>query len=791
MNFSKAGNVREAVDSMRTNEEQLRSENRARINDVFNGVQPWTETEAQEDNADSNVNFLEAATIAHRARSTWNNAFLKPGKFFSVTLNSGPAHKRAEWSTVISTRLSRIMKRSRRYVEVIRATGAQVVLHGPGPVWWDKQGYWLPKEVGIEDLLLPSATKVNLENLPHFAIFQQFTAGELYRMTNKKHRDSAWNMKAVNAELKRIAGEFAKSYASEVELSNPEKLSEFYRSNGGVFDSDRVPTIDVWTFFHQNDDEKDERWYKKMILASPAHGDTDFLYNSSMPYGDELSQILHIQFGDGANVAPFLYHSVRSLGQLLYATCHIQNRLRNRFMDAIFEAMLMYFRNVGEGDRAKIEKVDLHHLGLIPEGLSLVPQSERWQVNENLVVAGLSQNRQLMAENASAFVQDVDSGTEKELTATEVMARLNSANALVASLLSQAYTYQHFQYEEICRRFCDPKSTDPDVKEFREECVRARVPEKYLNVKCWDIQVERVMGGGNKTLEIAQAKSLMEVRSILDPPSQRIVLRNYVLAITDDSGLAMTLVPEEPERDNPATAKAQWNIGAIMHGVSAELPQHVERISYTETLIKGLQELIQQSGAIQQQGGELPDGKTIVGMVKLYAHIVENMQILAQNEAEQQRVRQYGDLLKDAMNQVKQFANQLAEKQQQQSEAQSEMVKMQVLMAQAKVKSMIAVNEAKLKAMLQTAEFKSDERRKNMEVQADMQRKGMETMSDVQALMASTTAEIEALDAKTAAEITSLDRKTTAVIDAKEKATDAQIAASRKAAAAKPDSTEQ
>ena len=250
------GTCAKRLTSMRGQEETVRSENRARINDLANGSPPLTEEEADQENADTNVNFLEFATIAHRARSTWNNAFLKPGSFFTVTLNAGPTWRRDGWGHIITAAIKRVMKASRRYVEVIRATGAQVVLHGIGPVWWPKNGFWLPEEIGIEDLLMPSATRVNLENLPHFAIYQQFTAGQLYRMTHREHVDEGWNMKLVNGELKRIASEFAKVSGSDVELSNPEKLAEFYKANGGVFDSDKVPTINVWTFFHQNDDDK-------------------------------------------------------------------------------------------------------------------------------------------------------------------------------------------------------------------------------------------------------------------------------------------------------------------------------------------------------------------------------------------------------------------------------------------------------------------------------------------------------------------------------------------------------
>lgn len=742
---------------MRSQDELFRSANRARINDIANGSPPLTELEAAENNANTNVNFLEFTSLVHKARSTWNNALLKPGNFFKVSLDCGPIHKRSAYGNKITANINRPMKRSRRYTETIRGTGASVVLHGPGPVWWPKPQHWTPEEIGIEDLLVPDNTRVNLENLSHFAIYHQFTPGQLFRMTHGKRVDPGWNMKAVRAELRRVTSELAISTQSNQGLMNPEKLAEYYKANGGIYDSDRVPTIDCWAFFHQNDDEEDGRWYKKIIMDAPAVTSGEFLYNPKRPFASNLSQILHIQFGDGANVSPFRYHSVRSLGFLLYAVCHLQNRLRCRFMDAIFEATLMYFRNVSEGDRARLEKVDLTHMGIIPEGLTMVPRADRWEINENLVVAGLSQNRQLMSENASAFVQDVDNGTAKELTATEVMARLNSANALVSSLLSMAYTYQEFQYREIARRFCIKDSPDPDVKRFREDCIKDGVPIEYLNSEYWIIEVERVMGGGNKTLEIAQAKSLMEIKPQLDPPAQRDVLRSYVLAITDDADMAFRLVPETTSRDNPSAHDAEVAMGSILAGAPVRVRKSIDQISYVEAFLSSMLAVTEDIKHLQGAGEE-PTGQNVIGMTNAYRHVMGHVMIIAQDPAERQRVKSYNDVLGNIMNQVKawgQLADQAREKEAQ-AQNQESQAKAQATMLQAQVKAAVMKETAALKAQIKQLEFQADQQRKNAKAAQELQ---------VGALKAA--ADIEATDAKTAATVRA--KKQTAAATAKSK----------------------
>ena len=282
----------------------------------------------------------------------------------------------------------------------------------------------------------------------------------------------------------------------------------------------------------------------------------------------------------------------------------------------------------------------------------------------------------------------------------------------------------------------------------------------------------------------------MEIKQQLDPPAQRIVLRHYVLAITDNADFAFRLVPDDEKRDNPARQKAEWALGTLMHGINVETPQSIDRITYIETLIKGLIEVVQQTAALEQQAGEIPTGKSIAGMIAVHSEIVENLQVLAQDDAEKERVRQYGDVLKDAMNKVKQFAQHLEEHQKAIAKDQGEMAKTQLLAMQAQVKNQIAVSQAKLKAVLEQAKFNADEQRKNLELSASLQREGVATVADIQSLTTTTRANVEALDARTTAEIEALDRKTTAGIDALKRTTEAKAEAARKSAQNKPDKDE-
>ena len=717
MKFKDAASVEEVVFLMKE-ADKPRSQNRANINRLFNGDPPFTEQEAIDNSIQTNVNFLEGTKIAHDARRQFNNAFLKPGNYFSITVEEGPVHKKSEWGRIITRQINRCMKRSLPYVESNRSVFANVVLHGPGPVNWEDKHKWCPTPLAIPDLLVPSNTRMSFDNLNHFAIFREWTPGKLYRMTHGPKVDPGWNMALVSKTLKKIAEE--KTRTVPLNIDTPEKLAEQFKANLGYYESDAVPTIDCWDFYFRDDDDAGEKWNRRIVLdiASEGHGKKEFLYQTKRPYATGLSQMLHVQYGDGANVAPFLYHSVRSLGFMLYAVCDLQNRLRCRFNDSVFEQMLWYFRVNSPEDRDRLQKIDLHHMGIIPEGMQFVTAQERFVVKADLVTLAMQQNRQNMGENSASFVQDVNDGTNRPMTATETMARVNSGNALVSAMLTLAYNYETFKYLEIARRFCLKNSSDKDVQKFQEACLRQGVPQKVLNVDLWNIEPERVLGAGNKMLEVAQADKLMAVRNLLDPDASREVLHIYVEANTDDPQMAARLVPIKKQQVSDATHDAELSFATLMQGIKMQPKTGLNHIDFVEALLGALTQAVQKVEARKQRGGMITEDE-LIGFQTVATAIQQHIDFIAQDDNEKQRVKAYTDALAQIGNLIKASAQQLEESmadaaQQNGGPSPEAMAKLQESQLLAQNKARIKEGEARQKMAHKDAQFKADLARKEM-----------------------------------------------------------------------------
>lgn len=677
-----------------------RAVNRTRINDLFNGVAPYTPDEVTSNGIAINVNFLEGTKLAHDARRQYYSAFLKPGRFFSATTDYGPKHKRQDYSAIVSREINKIMKRSPNYFETFRSKFALAVLHGIAPAAWDDRDCWCPDALGVEDVFIPSNTRLTMKNLPFFAIYRSYTAHQLSKLIHGPKVDPGWNVPLAEDAIKWVDQEAQTLMGTTwPEVWSPEKMAERIKSDGGLYASDAVPTIDCYDFYFWNDDENDAGWNRRMVIdangtpgvggavrmmprtnskgeAMPGKG--DFLYNpEGRKYGEKLSEMISFQFADLSAVAPFRYHSVRSLGYLLYSVCHLQNRLRCKFNEAVFEGLLMYMRVKSLDDAERALKIELISRGIIDETVQFLPPSERWQVDKDLALQGLLQNSNIIQENASSFRQSQDYSDPGNVrkTAFQVGAELNTTTALISAGLLQSYKYQTFEYMEIFRRFCKPNSRDPDVREFRNNCLKAKVPEKILNPESWEIQSEQVLGAGNKTLEMSIATQLLQMRNLYDPEPQRKILRDVTLAITDDPARANDLVPEAPIPSH-ATEDAQRSAAVLLASLPMVFKSGVAHDEYAGALLQAMQVEIQK---IQQMQGSMATADQISGLQSLAGEdtngnpipnvqngIRQHLDKLAEDPQEAQKVKQMGDYLGKLLNEVKGYQQRLMEQMQSQ-----------------------------------------------------------------------------------------------------------------------------
>lgn len=763
MNFKNAQLVETTVWNMRL-ADLSRAQNRAAIDRLFNGFPPLTEAERIDSGAHTNVNFLDAPKIAADARRTYSQAFLKGANLFNVTLDGAPPQYGATWGRAITRSINRILKKSKTYFEVLRSQFAQVVMHGIGPVWWPDQDRWCPRAIGVGDIMIPSGTLLTMENAVYFAVFRQWTALDLKRAISGSNVDPGWNKAQVEKCIEWVDVQIKNGmYASQFinDWMHPERVEQRWVEDGAFYGTDAVPTVDAWDFYWKCDDDDSVGWRRGIILDTSVgaasgqsqpqmpdrttigqeHG--NWLYYREGVYADTMDQIVHFQFGDAAAVGPFRYHTVRSLGWLLYSVCHLQNRLRCKLNDHTFENLLQYFRASNPEDHERILKVDLHNYGIVPEGISFVTPQERWQVNAPLVELGMSLNRQSMNEAAAQYREGREGGAAVEKTATQVIAEVNSANALVSGMLLQAYQYASYQYREIARRFTKKNSSDPDVRAWRAEILKSGVPEEWIDCERWNVEPEQVMGAGNKILQVAMADKLMGARNLYSPQAQTDILRLYTEVNADDPELARQLVPLDAEVNSPTAHDADQSAASLLAGINVRSRPGENAIEIAEAWLSAMAQRIQ---VVQVAG---PDAEDLLGLQNLGNHIAQKIQVVASDPNEKPRVKQYTEDLRALMQVVQELATLVPGQQPPPNDAEA---KVEAMRIQAAAKARISEATAAQKLQHKDDAFRLKLIQQQESHEADLQRRLQEDAVSMASADLKTAAELRREGVKSASE---------------------------------------
>lgn len=763
MNFTTASAIETVTWAMRLSD-YPRSQNRALINSLANGAPPYNDDEAERNRKVINVNDLTLTRILHDARTQIYRAFNTSTQFFRAITDGGAIDKRMERNAIVTNRVNRIMRRSNRYYECQRSKFANVVLHGIGPSNWQDQDHWCPLDLEISDVLIPGDTRITMEGLPFFAVWRGYTATELRRLTRMARlhpdRNPGWNIPMVDRAIEWADRETAKLWggATWADYWVPEKMGERLKADAGIYASDRAATVSCWDFYFWDDYRGREGWRRRIIFdafggtgawdgpqgygvsktmpdknligdgpkGSAESQKSDFLFNSgNRVVADDWRKIMHFQFADLSAIAPFKYHTLRGLGFMLYAPCHLQNRGNCSFWEMVFEQLMNYMRvnSMDEAERAL--KVELINRGIIDESVHFLRQDERWQPNAQLIELGLGHFRRIIQENSSGFVQDRDVGTDKtEKTRFQYMAELQSMQALISIALQHAYRYQIDEYREIFRRLMKKDSADKDAVEFRAHCLSKGIPETLLTPSAWDIQPEKIMGGGNQMLELAAAQQLMQWRAAYAPDAQQRILKKATLAVITDPEETELLVPSEPAvsatRHDAAVAYGSLAAGAII----PKWPASANLLETAEVLIGELGANVQNA---LKMGGMVSMDK-FMGFQNVQVHIANLLGLLTQDQSIKDRVKQLAQLSGKLANQIKAFGQRIAQRMKAGGEAGGDgkaaeaQAKVQSMMMQAKVKADNTRESHAQRTAQRQVQFELEQAREDQRLQRELQR---------------------------------------------------------------------
>ena len=716
--------VRQSDDS-----EQGRGQNRVLINRAANNEPLLCKEEADKIGMKIYNRWGEFMSALSHARRQYVTNFMSPATFFNVSIPKAPEEVRADWEGDITEKLNDTMKEGEcalQYFELHRSRWAAVVAHGIGAMMWEDKYSWLPRYVAIEDLRIPTDTELSFRNLTWFAVRIAYTPGELSRKAFSGAKSKfKWDKPAVAALLAAVKEVNDVMAENNYDINTvPEKFEELRKQNAGYWSGDAMPTINLWHFYHQDDDKK---WYLKVVpeigtaFTAPV-GDT-FICQSEGAVADTWRQIIHVQFGDLNNKAPFMYHSVRSLGFALFEPCYWTDFTRCRLVQHTLDSFNIQIRVSDPQDRGRALIQTFQNLSVLKPGVTIVPNTERHMIDNNLVESTMAQTKQLQQEASTAYTANIDTGTAREQTAFETGVKVQQNNALLSGLMLVAFTYEKFAYKEICRRFCLEGSDDPEVIEFQEACQKAGIPKAWLDIKKWRIEPTAPLGNGNPTMAMVESENAMKLRPLADPSVQQEMTHDAAVPMIG-AARARRWFRSKANKVSDAAAAAAAGFSTMMMGLPAQIPEGLNPIQQIQTLF-GLT-----GGFIAkiEQTTKTPTPDQLLGLKTVAGYIGQLVQGMQGDTGNQPLFKKFGHELSQVNNEIKkleQHLNMEMQKQQQANNPAGQKAQETMMLTQSKIQAKNAETMQKLKA--KDATTRQSIQHKNQAFVADQQRKNVQT----------------------------------------------------------------
>jgi hypothetical protein len=272
--------------------------------------------------------------------------------------------------------------------------------------------------------------------------------------------------------------------------------------------------------------------------------------------------------------------------------------------------------------------------------------------------------------------------------------------------------------------------------------LRQDVPEEALNHERWDIQMNKVMGGGNRMLEVAIADKMMSARAAYPPEAQSDILRLYAGSVTGDWKLANNWVPEMPVVSD-SIHDTEIAFGAIMSGSTVTPRPGLNAIEVIETMLRLMGGKVQQ--ILQTTGMGTP--QDVQGLQMSAQYTAAFIQQLSMDQTQSERIKQYGDVLGKMMNEVKAFAQRQQQAAQQASQQNGvdpkDAAKAQATVALAQTKAQIASDSHAQRTAQKQLAFEQKQRQDAEKHALEMQKETAALSLELQAEQARNQLELE------------------------------------------------
>lgn len=324
---------------------------------------------------------------------------------------------------------------------------------------------WRPRVFRLDKAFIPNGTEQGDENIPYFAILDEYTPDELFEFI--EDRDIA---KDVGFDVDNVVEAIAAAHPQYNSRSGNEEDDVVYEDlkremiKGNSFE-EGANVAPVWHFFTTEHDGSVNQW-----MISEETGETLFYAEGRYDSMEDTVVPFTYEYGNGK------IHGSHGMGHLLYDLAMHVEKTRNTTIDALRMRQKFHIQAEDEGDLSRVKHHIVDHATYLSGGTFMGHQASLPATGEESM--SLDNALARMAEQkVGAFMPEALTSGESA-TATEANINALKEQETKEAVLDHFLTNLSRLMRVIQMRLLDPSTRDPVAQQLQENLAEKLTPEE-------------------------------------------------------------------------------------------------------------------------------------------------------------------------------------------------------------------------------------------------------------------------------------------------------------------------
>jgi hypothetical protein len=696
--------------------DQNASRERAAIQAQIDGSQPYDQKKREENGQGqlANINFLEAWARIGDAAALFVDLINAVRCIGIPRTRFGSPEEREEWEAVMAEEFHEtVVNVWEGFHYAYYNLCLEFLKFGFGVGFWDDDKDWRWRPLGLQDFKIERGTDATENSLDIAVSFKRYSVTQLYSyIRNEEYaKQMGWDCELVRKAI--------------IECCNgmSSAMNQWY-------DWEAIQAqIKANSFYYDNTDRYGvalAHYYVKEWDGSVSHLITHeemdfggFLYKRYSEF-ESLNQTMVIfTYGVGTNGQ---YHSIRGLGQQLFAPIQLINRSRCAMIDMSLTACQIGVIPQTQDDASKLEPISCGPFLIFPAGTTFgnygipnVGQNAMPVINElsNVVV-----NNTGSYQNRTAPVSSV------ERTKFEVQSELSNQSQLGQSMLNLFYTSWKKLLTEKFRRMAQNNicASDPGGKmaiDFIKRCLNRGVPRQAIEM-VYTVEPEKAIGYGSPQARLLAFDRVSQMMAALDDTGRTNLIRDMIASSLGYNAVDRYMPKLGEKRGTQDDRNAEFENAAMRGNSPAQVfnnDNHLVHLRVHLSDVVPILTAIEQGQADPQQFMDYLISQ--LGVENEPGHSGIHLQMIKPWEGNKQEAAQLGKIYQQARAAFSKIFQQIQAQMQQQMEAMQEQAAqqqaqggqvdpdLQMKMQKHELEMQILSQKAELNNAIKTQEFQS------------------------------------------------------------------------------------